>query len=175
MLWKSVGPTPLLCDGLGLAARFFSHSDYTRQLTGSLLLVIQSCLISQHKLGDCFKIKCLVFLIGQTLLFESCTTQKLVDIWQSPRMWRQSWRSWKVQSSVTLRGWGKGLVPKLPHPLGYIQNSWMALYCRCPSSSWRCPSVRTPWVSWPPVSWVSRDLAILSVVTRTPWISWNFF
>ena len=30
-----------------------------------------------------------------------------------------------------------GLVPKLPLLLGYIQNSWMALYCRCPSVSWR--------------------------------------
>ena len=39
---------------------------------------------------------------------------------------------------VTIRGGGTGLVPEPPFPMVYIQNSWMALYCRCPSVSWRC-------------------------------------
>ena len=52
-------------------------------------------------------------------------------------MWQQSWQTWKVQVSYN-KGGGTGLAPEPPFPMGYIQNSWVALYCRCPSVSWRC-------------------------------------
>ena len=62
-------------------------------------------------------------------------------------MWQQSWQTWKVQVSYN-KGGGTGLAPEPPFPMGYIQNSWVALYCRCPSVSWRCHL--DSWVS----SWV---------------------
>ena len=87
---------------------------------------------------------CIIQLLGDTI-------GKIQDV-------QQSWQTWKVQVSYN-KGGGTGLAPEPPFPMGYIQNSWVALYCRCPSVSWRCHLD----------SWVSSWVDTLNSLVTSPW------
>ena len=83
-------------------------------------------------------------------------------------MWQQSWQTWKVQVSYN-KGGRTGLATEPPFPMGYIQNSWVALYCRCPSVSWRCPLEWTHWIPW------SHCPAGVLLSGHLSWALWVFF